>query len=235
MCGGNGSGRPGGGARLDRVALGAVLVEPRVDEGHVDGAARVARAEVEGARRPQQGDARRRVVRVQRRVRQERLDPLRQDERVVLVLLLLALARAPLVRLRGGRGIGPQAQHVRRLQRTGSLKAEATSGPPARGARGLPGGRPPQHTHLVERDRVQQRVVVEGRQVRVLALDVHHRREVVRRHRHLRGARGCGGRGESRRSAAAAAARRAERAKSPRRHGSRRRGACSCRRLASLH
>ena len=53
--------------------LRAVLVEPVVDERHVDRAAHAPGALAERVRRPQQRDARRRVVRVQRRLPQERL------------------------------------------------------------------------------------------------------------------------------------------------------------------
>ena len=51
---------------------------PGLDEGHVDGAPAPPRPDVEGAGRPQQGDAVRRVVRVERLVLQERHDLCRQ-------------------------------------------------------------------------------------------------------------------------------------------------------------
>eukprot|EP00965_Chrysotila_dentata_P150735 4980259-Pleurochrysis_carterae.AAC.1 len=53
-----------GDAHLDRVGGRAVLLEPVGDERHVDAAARVARAHVEGARRPDERNGRRRVLRL---------------------------------------------------------------------------------------------------------------------------------------------------------------------------
>mmetsp|Transcript_26833 Transcript_26833/g.45004 ORF Transcript_26833/g.45004 Transcript_26833/m.45004 type:complete len:337 (+) Transcript_26833:5589-6599(+) len=122
-------------AHLDGVVGGTVLVEPGVEQRHVEAAAGAAGANVEGAGGEQQRDTCRSVVRVQGGLRDERLHPFREHE----ILLLI----------------------VRNL---GDLR-------PAVG--------------LVERDRVDERVVVKRRQVRILRLDVHHHRVVVHRERHL--------------------------------------------------
>mmetsp|Transcript_736 Transcript_736/g.1704 ORF Transcript_736/g.1704 Transcript_736/m.1704 type:complete len:700 (-) Transcript_736:62-2161(-) len=124
-------------AHLDGVRRGAVLVEPAVDQRHVDGAPHLPAAHVERPRRKHQRDAVHGVVGVQRRLRQEGAAAVGQRE---LLLLLLAHHRAAaLARVAG----------------------------------------------LVVRDGVDQRVVVERRQVGVLRLDVHHHGRVVRGHRHL--------------------------------------------------
>lgn len=58
---------------------------PGLHERHVEGAPRVAPAQIERPRRPEQRDAVGRVVRVQRQVLEERLHELRQLELLVVV------------------------------------------------------------------------------------------------------------------------------------------------------
>ena len=110
-----------------------MLLEPVVDQRHVQGAAHVARALVEGPRGPEQPDARAGVVRVEREVRQHGLHLPGQHKGVLVLLGVLEL--------RGLLG----------LARVG----------------------------LVEGDGVDEGVVVVGREVRVLDLDVHDLRVVV--------------------------------------------------------
>mmetsp|Transcript_67280 Transcript_67280/g.140138 ORF Transcript_67280/g.140138 Transcript_67280/m.140138 type:complete len:884 (+) Transcript_67280:4960-7611(+) len=71
-------------ANLDRVVGGAVLLVPLLDECDIDTAARHARALVERIRRPVQRDAVGGVVRVQRRLLQQRLHLFRQLKIVVI-------------------------------------------------------------------------------------------------------------------------------------------------------
>ena len=72
-------------AHFDRVARRTVLVVPRVDERHVLRTARTARAQVEGSRRPVQRNGTRRVLSVERRVAQQWLDLLGQNERLTRI------------------------------------------------------------------------------------------------------------------------------------------------------
>ena len=110
-------------AHLYGVARGAVLHEPRLHEGHVDAAARVAGAHVEGPRRPVESDGARGLLVVQVGRVQQRLELCRQVELVAVAEVLLAQHL-----------LGCCAQPVRR-------------------------------------DGVDDRVEVEGGQVRVLVLD----------------------------------------------------------------
>ena len=64
---------------------------PGLDQRDVDSAARVAVAQVKRTRRPQQGDAVGRVVSVQRRVRQEGRNVLRQHKVVLVKVRLLVV------------------------------------------------------------------------------------------------------------------------------------------------
>mmetsp|Transcript_3491 Transcript_3491/g.11579 ORF Transcript_3491/g.11579 Transcript_3491/m.11579 type:complete len:907 (-) Transcript_3491:778-3498(-) len=80
-------------AHLDRVRGRAVLVEPRVDERHVDGAPREAAAHVERARRPQQRDGRRTLLVVERLLGENRLGARGESEVLAVAKVVVGEGR----------------------------------------------------------------------------------------------------------------------------------------------